>query len=388
MPTLTRQELFDLVWKDPVRTVAATLKVSDVWLKKCCAAVDIPVPDRGYWAKVRAGKSVVTRRLRPRGPGMPDTIMFGSEPYRSHWPVDPERELAEPLPIQPHFAEPIEEFQARIEQAIGKAKLESLSSPHALVRRVLEEDEKRRTKPPGIPYRLRYTDPLFDSPFERRRLRLLNSLFLAFTKAGFKCWLSDEDARMTGVTVGSQKVSFFLDHPTAKRDRDNRFRPRPGKVDTLRFELNSSDRVWIDRGDEKLEDKLTEIVVAAILTGEEQLRTNAQSAYVRSLERRKEMEELLRKRREETERLAREQLIRAERARQASLLRMSRDLRRANEIRALVDEVVRAKGSCLDQATAVREWAAWARSIADRTDPLNRIAFESGEAFLRDACSE
>ena len=52
------------------------------------------------------------------------------------------------------------------------------------------------------------------------------------------------------------------------------------------------------------------------------------------------MEELLRKRRVEAERLERELRIKAERSRQRSLLRMSRDLRQANEMRTLVNEVV------------------------------------------------
>jgi hypothetical protein len=56
---LTRQELYDLVWTEPARTVAAAYGVSDVWLKKVCAKADIPSPDRGYWAKLAAGKPVV-----------------------------------------------------------------------------------------------------------------------------------------------------------------------------------------------------------------------------------------------------------------------------------------------------------------------------------------
>lgn len=69
MATLSRNELYERVWTDPVRTVAETFEVSDVWLKKCCAQADIPVPERGYWTKLKAGKPVIRVQLPPRGPG-------------------------------------------------------------------------------------------------------------------------------------------------------------------------------------------------------------------------------------------------------------------------------------------------------------------------------
>ena len=71
MATLTREALYHLVWTDPARTVAATFGVSDVWLKKVCAGANVPVPQRGYWAKLQAGKPVIKVKLAPREPGAP-----------------------------------------------------------------------------------------------------------------------------------------------------------------------------------------------------------------------------------------------------------------------------------------------------------------------------
>jgi hypothetical protein len=53
---LTRRELFDLVWSKPVTKVAADLGISDVAVKKICDKHRIPVPGRGYWAKIAAGQ--------------------------------------------------------------------------------------------------------------------------------------------------------------------------------------------------------------------------------------------------------------------------------------------------------------------------------------------
>jgi len=59
MPTRkTRSELHQLVWARPVTKVAAKLGVSDVALHKICRNHNIPVPPRGHWAKLTAGKPV------------------------------------------------------------------------------------------------------------------------------------------------------------------------------------------------------------------------------------------------------------------------------------------------------------------------------------------
>lgn len=55
---LSRQELYDLVWSEAVSKVAARYNLSDVGLKKICLKHRIPVPPRGYWQKVAAGKKV------------------------------------------------------------------------------------------------------------------------------------------------------------------------------------------------------------------------------------------------------------------------------------------------------------------------------------------
>lgn len=55
---LSRHELYDLVWSEAVSKVAGRYNLSDVGLKKICLKHRIPVPPRGYWQKVAAGKKV------------------------------------------------------------------------------------------------------------------------------------------------------------------------------------------------------------------------------------------------------------------------------------------------------------------------------------------
>ena len=62
---VNRQALYEEVWKDPVTVVAARYGLSDVGLAKLCKKLVIPLPSRGYWAKVRAGKVMGRAALPP-----------------------------------------------------------------------------------------------------------------------------------------------------------------------------------------------------------------------------------------------------------------------------------------------------------------------------------
>jgi hypothetical protein len=62
---LTRRELYDLVWAEPMRTLAARYTVSDVGLAKACRRMKVPVPGRGYWRRKATGHPVVRERLPP-----------------------------------------------------------------------------------------------------------------------------------------------------------------------------------------------------------------------------------------------------------------------------------------------------------------------------------
>jgi hypothetical protein len=45
---LAREELYERIWKEPMRKVAAQLGISDVGLKKLCNRNGIPTPPQGY----------------------------------------------------------------------------------------------------------------------------------------------------------------------------------------------------------------------------------------------------------------------------------------------------------------------------------------------------
>jgi hypothetical protein len=55
--TMTRHDLYDLVWKESMLALSKKYVISGTGLKKKCKALEIPVPVMGYWAKLQFGKT-------------------------------------------------------------------------------------------------------------------------------------------------------------------------------------------------------------------------------------------------------------------------------------------------------------------------------------------
>ena len=61
---ITREELYGLVWSQPMTPVAAKFGLTRVALAKWCQKLRVPRPGRGHWARVAAGYKVKKLPLR------------------------------------------------------------------------------------------------------------------------------------------------------------------------------------------------------------------------------------------------------------------------------------------------------------------------------------
>ena len=66
---ITRSELYLRVWREPMVNIAKEFGVSASYLARICTRLNVPRPERGYWARMAAGKRVITRVLQPAKPG-------------------------------------------------------------------------------------------------------------------------------------------------------------------------------------------------------------------------------------------------------------------------------------------------------------------------------
>jgi hypothetical protein len=54
---ITREKLYKEVWVEPMTKVAARYNVSSSFLARVCRRLNVPRPERGYWAQLAVGKA-------------------------------------------------------------------------------------------------------------------------------------------------------------------------------------------------------------------------------------------------------------------------------------------------------------------------------------------
>lgn len=371
--SFTRSELYELVWSEPMKTLAARFKISDVGLSKACRRYDIPVPERGYWAKLKAGKKVHHRPLPLRGPGMSDEVTIGAGHGWHYRQGLTDQQVLETTPSPPTFDRDLDEIISEVRSRVGRvAVAKGIDRPHRLIAKLLEADDEKRRKAATQSYVPSWEQPQFDSPFERRRLRLLNAIFTALERLGMQPSVGRREARDLSVRVNDTSVSFSVDDANAKighyaHDYE-RCRNPSGRMKVVIRAWRMPNGIrhsWEDKKNDLVEKFATDIAVELIVTAERQLREGAQHHYEWMLEHKAALIEEIRRRKEEAERKERERLARLERERVERLLADADALRRARDIRDYVDQV---KALCGGEQ--LQHWADWALVQADHIDPV------------------
>jgi len=64
--TIQPSELYERLWPVPISKLCQEYGLSDNGLRKLCHRLDVPVPERGYWAKQAVGRA----RARPKVPAL------------------------------------------------------------------------------------------------------------------------------------------------------------------------------------------------------------------------------------------------------------------------------------------------------------------------------
>lgn len=372
--TFTRQELYDLVWADPTSVVAKTLGVSGVWLRKNCIAANIPVPERGYWARKKVGQTVRRAQLPERGLGQLDEIAIGRD-AAAWYPQD--AEVGDPPPLKT-FPESLDDIRRRASKLVGRVTASrSLDKTHSVIALLLEEDERRRVALQQNRYA--WEKPRFDSPDSRRRLRILNGLFLGLSRAGFVPWVRGKDSLEWGVRVGDWSVQIKLEAIEQKRSTRAEQSQR-GRTSPIRLRLTLDHLpeypdlfwAWEDQDEKTIEKQIGELAVAIAVRGEMGYRAWVIRCHRWHVERRNEYLENQRLKREEEERKRREEILRLAAERRKRLLTDTKAWRLAADVRGFIDAVCERYVQPKDIETDERfkDWITWATDEANRIDPL------------------
>jgi hypothetical protein len=261
---ITRDELYEKVWSEPMVKIAKEFGISDRGLAKTCKRLEVPVPPRGYWAKLQAGKRVSKLPLPTAKPmTTAETVIHRTPPYKPG-----------PPPRDP-------ELQAKIDAALLRcvpvSVRKSLSNPHSLIRGWMDEDRIARGKPREsfyTPVHLSITR----TQTGRRRLRVLDAILREFERMGFSVTAQRREREAIIVKSGTAALKFVLFEPmrrmrlplTEKEKQDYWNKGREWKHENrlsgelvLRIESyfgGGAKSEWRDKPELPLEDQLNQVI--------------------------------------------------------------------------------------------------------------------------------
>ena len=365
--TVSREELYAQVWKTPVDRLAETYGISGRGLGKLCERMNIPVPPRGYWARVAAGQKVVQYKLPPLKEGELHEIAIVPTPE------------AEPPPPLPKAVEIAVQAQKSADQEVPIAK--TLSNPHPIVQRWIDTNKRERTQWGGSTWSPK--EPRIDgTPLGKRRLLILSALFKELERRKYTAHASTTYPREIYAEIQRQKVVFELEEyirqvrqpltpaETAKsyngKQKWTQIREPTGKLRlriTAPYGFHGYEVQWLDDEQTKIEDHLAAIMTSLIAVGA----MLAESARIKA-------EEDAKRHAEEHKRYEREQARKRDDARWKHVLTMVTARNEVRDAVALLDELEKGERERLAPAELPEDtvkWLEWARDRVHAENPLN-----------------
>ena len=346
--TLSRQELYDLVWSESMLSLSKKYNISDVGLRKICIRMSIPTPQNGHWQKIQFRKKVNQPPLTPNYRGDAEvTLMIRSEDMKH---------------VSPDGLSPLKALQNEIENDL-KSKLyvpEKLTNPDKLIIAARESlNSKDRYEHNGLVLCQRgELDIKVAKPNVARALRFMDTLIKALRGRGHDIQIKS-DATNVIVEEGDIKVQFRekLKREIVKGTHWDNAVYHPTGI--LAFQIyNYSPKEWKD-GKLPIEEQLSKIIAQLELTGKEKKEWRIQSNINSEL-------------RKEKERIEKEFQTQKEKelaAFKETLQKASR-WHKAVNLRSYIDSVEQKALETNGISEDLRNWLEWARKKAEWYDPF------------------
>lgn len=362
---LTREQLYDAIWKTPAIQLAKSYGISDVALAKICKKANIPKPSLGHWRLVELGRTP-GKLLLPAAPaGYPSTIRItGNIIDKQIQVLSPEVESV----IAP-FRNP--ENKIQIAEDFRKA--------HSLVRQARDFLRGGHTDTEGrIRANLneRYLAVNVTKSCRDRALLIMDAILQTAERLGYQIEVGNERSDATAVKIGGEAVKILITEKVERVERELTEKEKGERYIWDRWRYNSTGRLifrideyepkggrksWSDGKKQQLEDQLNEIIEAIAVT--------ADALRIRRLEwaeRERQWAEQARLR-EERARKEREEL-----ARRALLLEKVEFWVKSKNLEAFLDEASKEmqKVGTVSDNSPEAVWLTWARGFSKQLNPF------------------
>ncbi len=197
-PPLTREHLYELVWREPLVKLAERLGVSSMHLAEVCAELRVPRPERGHWSKVEFGKASPKPELPVAQPGGLTEWKPGTAVAKAQRPAMPVERKRRASRVQPVASSEGKLARERGHELVAHARQHFLKS--------------RKPDDTGLlrPYKRHLVDIITTEKTLDAALAAADGLFRSLNKAGHRVVLSDGD-------FGSRRREFDVCETTRRQ---------------------------------------------------------------------------------------------------------------------------------------------------------------------------
>ncbi|MGV8041494.1 MAG: hypothetical protein AB2L07_16010 [Thermoanaerobaculaceae bacterium] len=204
---ISREQLYEEVWAEPIVKVAERYGVSDVAVAKWCRRLAVPRPGRGYWARKAAGQRMSQPPLPVARSGQPRYVARPKPSGKKHEPPSRVPDVGlfkNPIPV-PAVCDPEHPFVALTRRAIKESSTQDRG-----VTRLSGE---------GV------LDVSVSETSAERALRIMNAALLALEAAGFAVEVAgtldraDTSGRRTFAVILGKRIPFSITERTVMVER-------------------------------------------------------------------------------------------------------------------------------------------------------------------------
>ena len=343
----TRQELYDLVWSEPILSLAKKYNTSALDFRKICTRMNIPVPKSGHWVKVNWGKPVTKEPLDDIYSG-PTTITFslGQGKDNDIVPLSPIKKRQKELLNDLKTTLTVPGKLTKPDQLTITAQKSLESRGHLSIRNFL-----LTTGYGELDIKVTYK-------FIGRSLRFMDTLIKALRSRGHEIIFRNGQTyaliEETEIEIGLRETTKRI--PRADQKYGSDFVPTG--ILCFKMKIISLQKEWLD-GTQLLEAQLPNIIAKLEIEGKNKKieRAKIDKFWEDYYEKERIMKETIQRKEEELEKF-KSLFVQANRLHQVNVLR--------NYINAIEENAV-SKNAMTEK---LKTWIDWARKKADWYDPF------------------
>ena len=347
---LTRQELYDLVWENPLSKLAKKYNLSDNGLRKVCKKLDIPLPKNGYWQKIQYNKKVSKEKL----------------------PVNNSVETSITLKFRDNSETIINGIENELNQLTKEIKnelKETIIFPEKLTRPlqlIIDAKDDLKTKQPAFYHNIKgllNTSPgvlnITVAPQNVKRALLFMDIFIkAIKKRGYNLIIKEGTKVVIDNVLLDIGLRERLKRTVVKGTHWDTTELNPSNILSLRLDAYPAVE-WTDTNTTKLEDKIPNIIAKLELQAVKE-KKEAIEREIRHIEyeRQRKIEEDFKARKEQEKIKTKKLFSDAEKFDKATIYR--------NYIAATEQKAIREN----NLTEELKDWIKWANQKADWFDPF------------------